>query len=777
MQHSSQANRWLLALGWPKKKRFFTIVCLATSVSGQNVHASSSAEELFELPLEALADLRVQAPAVITRISSLEAPASTTRISADQIKRSPARNILDLIEIYVPGAWWMNSEKAPVVGVRGGISDLNLGYLLIVNDRVLNSKAHYGAKSELEQWNLTDIDEIVVIRGPGSVTYGAGAISGVIKITTKNARNLEEGQFSLSAVEPYQGLGFTYHDKYQGQNWDAYWHASYQRTQGHEANHYIVAGNTEFGYIGEDVETDSAPLDYFADYQGMPQVKLHFQSHFGNNYTVWARYTQQGSTWRGNEAKTEFNGQLENQQSVRDRQFVATLKHDRKLSDSLSGQFMLSFDSFDAERRGGSLRDPNPDNALNFKIDYSEHEIFLRSVFNWMASSKLEVATGVEYSHDFIGAGWGDSKKDMRLGENNNIVNGPDSNAIREGEPGSADRDGPPILVGNGWETDTIALFTEANYQLTNGLRALASLRVDKNTYSDYLWSPRVSLIKNLKKTQYVKFIAQQSQRVNTAAQLLLDDLNGEDPEHMTITGYELAYSSVLGSGIETNAALFYNEQEVLSNSEEDISQILGDLKFYGLELDFQKKSGNKRFGLSYSYLKQLDWYLNDGLSSSGVSYSDYNVDLDDLGVTMTGVGNDLNNWANQYIKSYVYFDLNSYLSINFDARYYWDMQGAKDGLSAVEQALEGTEEEEDLQIILNDLNDKDVYESEFRLNTSVNLRLHKDMSLDFYIQNLWVSNDAKRYAEDSGNTRSSPRRVRFVEEPTMYSLKFSYRF
>jgi len=52
-------------------------------------------------------------------------------------------NKYDLIEIYVPGALWMNHINGPHPAVRGLIIQANYKYLLLVNGRNTNTKGNY----------------------------------------------------------------------------------------------------------------------------------------------------------------------------------------------------------------------------------------------------------------------------------------------------------------------------------------------------------------------------------------------------------------------------------------------------------------------------------------------------------------------------------------------------------------------------------------------------------------------------------------------------------
>ena len=75
-------------------------------------------ESVFEMSLDELLEAKISVPAALTKLARAEAPASITVITAEDIKHTPARNIYDLIEVYVPGAIWMNHEEGPHPGIR-----------------------------------------------------------------------------------------------------------------------------------------------------------------------------------------------------------------------------------------------------------------------------------------------------------------------------------------------------------------------------------------------------------------------------------------------------------------------------------------------------------------------------------------------------------------------------------------------------------------------------------------------------------------------------------
>ena len=138
--------------------------------------ANVTPDDLFGLDLEDLLKIEVYSPSAYTKISSVLNPASITVISSEDIRLTPARNINDLIEIYVPGAFYTTHNEGSHMGIRGIMSDRNVKFLLLVNGRNLNQKGHSGIRSELDHWDMSVIKHIEVIRGPGSVISCHGSI-------------------------------------------------------------------------------------------------------------------------------------------------------------------------------------------------------------------------------------------------------------------------------------------------------------------------------------------------------------------------------------------------------------------------------------------------------------------------------------------------------------------------------------------------------------------------------------------------------------------------
>ena len=159
------------------------LLFLSTINYGQEISDTTKAKDLVHLSFEDLMNIQVEM-GTLTSIERSKVPAILTVITKEEIENTPARNLLDLLEVYVPGGSFVNHWLGPRIGIRGIMSDQNTSYLLLVNGESMNLQYEDGPVFEIQNKDLSDIEKIEIISGPGSVTYGPGAIGGVISITT-----------------------------------------------------------------------------------------------------------------------------------------------------------------------------------------------------------------------------------------------------------------------------------------------------------------------------------------------------------------------------------------------------------------------------------------------------------------------------------------------------------------------------------------------------------------------------------------------------------------
>ena len=271
---------------------------LIFAVTGVEAQDELITEKLFKLPFDELLRVKIGSGTLVS-IDDIKKPVSITTITSEQIQQTPFRNLYDLIEIYVPGAFWMNNWDSPTLGIRGVISDRNNKILVLINGRNANLKARGGAMSELENWDIDDIERIEIIRGPGSVTYGPGAVAGVINIITKKPGTNDYNGIKVSTVYPYRSYGGSF--KYSSRltdNIDMFSYFSLTSTKGYTPEKaYTFFTNASYGLLNDEINAPAQ--DYYIDYNDDPQIKLHLDFDYDKNTRLWIRYLNSGSTRLG----------------------------------------------------------------------------------------------------------------------------------------------------------------------------------------------------------------------------------------------------------------------------------------------------------------------------------------------------------------------------------------------------------------------------------------------------------------------------------------------
>lgn len=134
-----------------------------------------------------------------------EAPGIVTVITREEILNSGARSLVDVLRL-VPGLdFGVDVESNLGLGVRGNWA--HEGKILVLVDGQQYNE-HFMGTTQLERISPEQVERIEIIRGPGSVIYGGFAELGVIKITTRSARNINGTEAALS----YGYMAKTYGD-------------------------------------------------------------------------------------------------------------------------------------------------------------------------------------------------------------------------------------------------------------------------------------------------------------------------------------------------------------------------------------------------------------------------------------------------------------------------------------------------------------------------------------------------------------------------------------
>jgi len=183
---------------------FLLIVASQTAYSASNDYENP--EDLLSLDIEQLLDIEITT-ASYGPTTLREHPAIITIITREQIEQSGARDLIDIIQ-QVPG-FKFAGEITEVIGLGTRGLWANEGkILLVIDDQKLNENL-YGTLQFGNHFSADLIEQVEVIRGPGSAMYGGNAELAVIKVTTRG-KGLNGGFLSTTLATNSGDLSHKY---------------------------------------------------------------------------------------------------------------------------------------------------------------------------------------------------------------------------------------------------------------------------------------------------------------------------------------------------------------------------------------------------------------------------------------------------------------------------------------------------------------------------------------------------------------------------------------
>ena len=759
------------------------IFCINPSILFAQTTGTLTAKDLIPLTFEELMNVTIST-GTLTGIEQSKLPISLTTITKDEIRSTPHHNLLDLLEIYVPGATFTNHWLGPRMGIRGVMSDQNYSYLLLVNGENMNCQEKDGPLFEFQNKDLSDIEKIEITRGFGSVTYGPGAIGGVISITTKNAKTSDKAHLGVNKNFTYRYSTLNASYSITKSNFAAYLYGSISKSEGiKDPKFYYIdrAHGYGYGYMSETFGNKGlgtpAP-NFHADFRNKPEVKINLELNFLKEFTFRARYTnfsfvkqQQKSAALEGPAFPGFYGQ----------QFTSSLINNHKFSGKLK---LISSIGFQSQSHGRielyqSVSKPFND-ITQRNSSYAENKINLRSIISYTPNKKLKLALGSEYNYWNYRPEWEKAKNSFVMD-----FPSPIKFAVMDTTSGFYAQYNPYGIVTSIDKTigaNQISGFFEVNYQLFSNTTILLSGRLDKHNLADLAFSPRMALIQQLNKNNYLRLITQQSVRLPGFRELYAIDYASEKtPSPERLRGLELIFTHIQSKNFTMNASIFYQSIDQIGWIDNNRSDLVGTFKTSGIEVDIAyKRRNNFKIGLSYSFIKQLDWkpkYKVDAYLSR--------IGLDSLDMPLLNAGeNRINNFPQHQIKLNTFYSFSKTLSIHFDGRFaceYGQFDMLK-SFKAVHDKYGMKHTRNKMTAIYNDLQDKGYGQPSFTSNASINYKLpFKKVNLEVtaWVMNLITFNNIRyvyQYWEE-GDNRQYPRQVGFVKEPISLGLSLSADF
>ena len=158
-------------------------------------------QDLNALPIEQLLNLDIITASKFPQKIS-EAPSSVSVITADDIRRFGYRTLADILR-SVRGVYVTDDRNYSYVGTRGSgrPGDFNTRLLILVDGRRLNDMVYdQGAVGTEFPIDVSLVERVEFVPGPGSAMYGSSAFFGVVNVITKTGAAQQGTTLAASAA-------------------------------------------------------------------------------------------------------------------------------------------------------------------------------------------------------------------------------------------------------------------------------------------------------------------------------------------------------------------------------------------------------------------------------------------------------------------------------------------------------------------------------------------------------------------------------------------------
>ncbi len=346
-----------------------------------------------------------------------------TVFTAADIKNSGAVSITDLlktagIQVYSEGAQGYGNDGLVIRGGRSSMHGFDIaGDILVLVD------GHRTGSDFLGNIGLESAERIEVIRGPGSVQYGASAMGGVVNVITKKGKSINEGSleagfgsFGLrrykAAVSGMAGkLDYAFAAGYMTQdNYELGNGATYENSDVQDRYHYNLNAGWNFNPVnrlgvlvqGSDIngagkgEDGTSSYNYYTR-QGRDNqmVDLSWEGATDSRSTTWlARYFKGQVNYdlkRFTKTSTTRLPLSENENDFMGSQLQAS--HDFGMLRAVAGTDWMSYD-FD-QRQDGSAASATRQNTA--QSDFDNIGGFFLGELRLLERQNLILSAGIRY--------------------------------------------------------------------------------------------------------------------------------------------------------------------------------------------------------------------------------------------------------------------------------------------------------------------------------------------------------------------------------------------
>ncbi|MGB0521807.1 MAG: TonB-dependent receptor plug domain-containing protein [Flammeovirgaceae bacterium] len=453
--------------------RLVLCLCCAWIIHWSQLAHAQYDSSFYQLAIDDLTQITV-ASNVITQKE--RQPVSITTITSEQLRLSGARMLSQAIMFYVPGFFLVEDQDDLIAGFRGLAADNNSKVLLLINGQNINTEFFWGpADAILHSTNYEYIDRVEVIRGPGSVTLGQGALLGVINIITKRGEK-EKGSNMVTKMGLAAGFGG-----------DGYLHGSvHASSASNKLKSYFYLSTNR--YDGQAMRNEGWIAEKANEgFQGGTVADMGHRLHRTDNITMTGNIS-----YKNFEVSAVYSDQVRDLYNFyRDREVF------QQILTSINGSYNLKFtpnirlkssisyaqDHFNLSSLTGTTMGGTREDRYGFKS--------ILNIDNLLPNNKL--ALGIEWRH-------------FRMGKSNLYNNNFIANVINTFDPTTANQE---LSMGFENNINVMSIFLEDYFTINNRLDLFFAIRNDNHPFWGNSFTPRLGAIFALQKDLRFRFTYQ----------------------------------------------------------------------------------------------------------------------------------------------------------------------------------------------------------------------------------------------------------------------------
>lgn len=196
----------------------FTPALLRLPVGKHRVRITHPGSEVIEQELDVNEETPVRLNLAFSRINEVtaasrraerpeDAPSSVTVIPGEEIRLFSYPTVAEALR-GSPGVFQWDDRAYPGLGIRGQglLGSYGNRVLFLQDDHAMNdSWAGSSYPGYHQRTDLSNVERIEVVRGPGSVLYGTNAFSGVINVVTREAAEKTTTEVGINVAQ--EGVG------------------------------------------------------------------------------------------------------------------------------------------------------------------------------------------------------------------------------------------------------------------------------------------------------------------------------------------------------------------------------------------------------------------------------------------------------------------------------------------------------------------------------------------------------------------------------------------